>query len=43
MARGPGGPWELYDLAADRVESKDLAMKRPGVADRHRRKWEAWA
>ena len=43
VAKGPGGPWELYDLAADRVESKDLAMQRPGVADRHRRKWEAWA
>ena len=43
VAKGPGGPWELYDLAADRIESKDLAAQRPEVADRLRRKWEAWA
>jgi arylsulfatase len=43
VAKGPGGPWELYDLAADRVESTDLAAQRPGVADRLRGKWEGWA
>ena len=43
-----GGPWELYDLETDRVESHDLAAANPeivaktGEALRHPgpRKWE---
>lgn len=29
VAAGPSGPWELYDLALDRAESKDLADTMP--------------
>jgi len=25
VANGPGGPWELYDLKTDRIESNNLA------------------
>ncbi|MHB1562179.1 MAG: sulfatase-like hydrolase/transferase, partial [Isosphaeraceae bacterium] len=43
VARGPRGRWELYDMATDRVESKDLANKQPEIVARLTRKWEAWA
>jgi arylsulfatase len=34
VARGADGPWELYDLKADRCESKDLAdQHRPKVRE----------
>lgn len=29
VAAGTDGPWELYDLASDRVEARDLARERP--------------
>jgi arylsulfatase len=29
VASGPDAPWELYDLAADRCESHDLAAEQP--------------
>jgi len=42
VAEGANGPWELYDLATDRCESKDLSAKHPervkDLADR----WAAW-
>lgn len=43
VAKGPEGKWELYNIAQDRVESKDLASLEPArVADLSAR-WEAWA
>jgi len=35
--------WELYDLSADRSESRDLAKSRPEVAERLTKKWGQWA
>jgi arylsulfatase len=43
VARGPGAPWELYNLANDRVELKNLAREEPDRVRRMREKWEAWA
>ncbi|MBN2476011.1 MAG: arylsulfatase [Pirellulales bacterium] len=43
VAKGAKGPWELYDLDADRTELNDLAKEYPervrAMADR----WEVWA
>ena len=38
-----GGPWELYDLEADRTELNDLAAKQPERAKAMADRWEAWA
>jgi arylsulfatase len=35
--------WELYDLAADRVERNDLAASRPEVVKTLSDEWDAWA
>lgn len=43
VAKGPGGPWELYDIAADRTESYDLAARHPEKVQQLIAKWEAWA
>lgn len=40
---GVKGPWELYDLAADRTEQRDLAETRPDVVRELATAWEAWA
>jgi arylsulfatase A-like enzyme len=37
----PNGPVELYDLAADRTESKDLAPSRPALAAEFDRRLKA--
>jgi arylsulfatase len=37
------GPWELYDLAADRTELKDKAGADPARAKRLEADWNAWA
>lgn len=37
------GPWELYDLAADRTELNDLAGSRPEKAGELRDLWSRWA
>jgi arylsulfatase len=42
VSKYPDG-WELYDMAADRVERNDLAAKYPDVARRLSAEWEAWA
>jgi arylsulfatase A-like enzyme len=36
-------PWELYDIAADRVERNDLATQHPDVVATLAAQWEAWA
>ncbi|HVJ82547.1 MAG TPA: arylsulfatase [Planctomycetia bacterium] len=43
VAKGPAGPWELYDLATDRVESKNLAATEPAKLRELVAKWEAYA
>lgn len=40
---GRGGPWELYNLKADRTELHDLAAEKPDQAQQLAAKWEAWA
>jgi arylsulfatase len=37
------GPWELYDIAADRTEQTDLITTEPAVAKKLIAQWEAWA
>ncbi len=36
-------PWELYDLAADRTETQDLAAAHPDIVERLSAAWAAWA
>jgi arylsulfatase len=43
VAKGPAGPWELYDLDADRSETNDLAAANPQQVRLMVEKWEAWA
>jgi arylsulfatase A-like enzyme len=43
VARGPRGPWELYDLEVDRTELNDLAAKQPDRVKDMAQRWEAWA
>jgi len=40
---GAKGPWELYDLATDRTEQRDLAASRPDDAAALAARWQAWA
>ena len=40
---GRNGPWELYDLTADRTESHDLAAARPEKVRELTAAWEQWA
>jgi arylsulfatase len=42
VSKYPDG-WELYDIAADRVERNDLAAKHPDVVRKLTAEWEAWA
>ncbi len=36
-------PWELYDMAADRVERNNLAASRPDLVNTLAAEWDAWA
>ncbi|MDR1009826.1 MAG: arylsulfatase [Opitutaceae bacterium] len=36
-------PWELYDLEDDRIESKDLASRQPGIVKKLAAEYDAWA
>ena len=40
---GRDGPWELYDLAADRTEHHDLAKDRPDRVRELATAWRQWA
>jgi arylsulfatase len=40
---GREGPWELYNLKADRTELHDLAAAEPKKAKQLMAKWNAWA
>jgi arylsulfatase A-like enzyme len=37
------GPWELYDMEADRSELNDLAKSQPDRVKAMQQAWEAWA
>ena len=43
VAKDPAGPWELYDIAADRTELANLAAEQPERVRQMVAKWEAWA
>jgi len=43
VAKGPAGKWELYNLAADRTETRDLAAAEPAKLKELIAKWETWA
>jgi len=40
---GREGPWELYDLKADRSELHDLAQQKPEKVKELSKNWEDWA
>jgi arylsulfatase len=43
VRQGRSGPWELYDLATDRLEVHDLAAAHPETASELAAQWKAWA
>ncbi len=43
LVRAHGGPWELYDLEADRTELHDLAGKHPDKVQELTALYEGWA
>ena len=43
MAALQGGEWELFDLAKDRTETRDLAEQHPDVVKELAEMWDAWA
>jgi arylsulfatase len=43
VAKGPRGPWELYNLAADRTELNDLAAQHPERVMDLAAQWNTWA
>ena len=43
VRKGAKGPWELFDLAADRTEQNNLLDKHPRKAAQLKNAWESWA
>jgi len=39
----PKGPWELYDIEADRTEQVNLAAQHPERVKQMAAQWETWA
>lgn len=37
------GPWELYDMEADRTELHDVSKEHPEIASRLQAAWDGWA
>lgn len=40
LVAAKGDPWELYDLATDRAETKNLASSQPDKADQLEKEWD---
>ena len=38
-----GDPWELYNIANDRIESRNLVKRHPVLAKQLASKWDLWA
>jgi arylsulfatase A-like enzyme len=43
VAKGPAGPWELYDMRVDRTELHDQARAQPDRVAHMAAAWETWA
>lgn len=43
VARGAEGPWELFDMVADRTETHDLADDSPDLVAELAADWDTWA
>ncbi|HZZ41847.1 MAG TPA: arylsulfatase [Tepidisphaeraceae bacterium] len=43
VAKGIKGPWELYDMLADRTELHDLASEHPDQVKQLAAEWQSWA
>ena len=43
VAKGANGPWELYDIEADRTELNDLSQEHADRAKNMAGRWETWA
>jgi arylsulfatase len=43
VAKGPTGPWELFEMVADRTEMHDLAREHPERVRDLAARWETWA
>jgi len=43
VAKGPRGPWELYDMEQDRTEVHDLAAAQPERVREMTTLWQRWA
>jgi arylsulfatase len=43
LVRNYPGPWELYDMEADRTELNELSAKHPSKVAAMSRQYEAWA
>ena len=43
VAKGNKGPWELYDLDADRTETSNLAEQQPERTEQMSAMWQRWA
>ena len=43
VAKGPGGEWELYNIARDRSEQHNLAVQEPQRVEQMRELWESYA
>ncbi|RZT27510.1 arylsulfatase [Kribbella sp. VKM Ac-2569] len=43
LVRAWGGPWELYDIEADRIESTDLSAEQPELVEELTAAYTEWA
>jgi arylsulfatase len=43
VAKGPAGPWELYDIDHDRIEQHNLVSQEPERVKQMVAQWETWA